>query len=45
MRLSDSEVERFRNDGFLILPSRFSAAEVEVLKAELPRLYRRGRNG
>ena len=45
MRLSDSEVERFRSDGFLILPSRFSAAAAEILKAELPRLYRRGRNG
>ena len=39
MRLNDSEVERFREDGFLILPSRFSAEEVDVLKAELPRLY------
>ena len=39
MRLDDSELERFREDGFLILPGRFSAGEVEVLKAELPRLF------
>ena len=39
MRLDDSEVERFREDGFLILPSRFSAEETEALKAELPRLF------
>ena len=24
MRLSDSEIERFREEGFLVLPSRFS---------------------
>ena len=39
MRLSDSEVGRFREDGFLLLPGRFSAEEVELLKAELPRLF------
>ena len=39
MRLHDSEVERFREDGFLILPGRFSAEEAEALKAELPRLF------
>ena len=39
MRLNDSEIERFREDGFLILPKRFSAEEVALLKAELPRLF------
>ena len=39
MRLNDSEVERFREDGFLVLPKRFSAEEVALLKAELPRLF------
>ena len=39
MRLSDSEIARFRKDGFLVLPSRFTAEEVEVLRAELPRLF------
>ena len=39
MRLHDSEIQRFREDGFLILPSRFSAEETEALKAELPRLF------
>ena len=39
MRLHDSEIERFREDGFLILPGRFSADEVAALKADLPRLF------
>ena len=39
MKLTDAHVERFRDDGFLILPSYFSKAEVEILKAELPRLF------
>ena len=39
MNLTDSQVERFRDDGFLILPSLFSVDEVEVLMAELPRLF------
>lgn len=39
MRLDDSEVRRFREDGFLILPGRFSAKETDLLKAELPRLF------
>ena len=39
MRLRDSEIERFREDGFLILPARFSSAEVEALRAELPRIF------
>ena len=39
MRLHESEIERFREDGFLILPSRFSEEEVAALKADLPRLF------
>ena len=39
MRLSASEIERFREDGFLILPSRFSEEEVAALRADLPRLF------
>ena len=39
MRLRDSEIERFREDGFLILPARFSSEEVEALRAELPRIF------
>ena len=38
-RLLDSEIERFREDGFLILPSRFSVEEVDALKADIPRLF------
>ena len=39
MKLRDAQIERFRDDGFLILPSLFSQEEVEVLNAELPRLF------
>ena len=39
MKLTDTQIARFRDDGFLILPSLFSPAEVAVLKAELPRLF------
>ena len=39
MRLVDSQVARFEDDGFLILPSLFSVAEVEALRSELPRLF------
>ncbi len=39
MKLADSQIAQFRDDGFLILPSLFSAEEVAVLKAELPRLF------
>ena len=39
MILSRAELARFEDDGFLILPSLFSAAEVEVLRSELPRLF------
>ena len=39
MKLTDSQVEQFQDDGFLILPSLFSEEEVGILKAELPRLF------
>ena len=39
MKLTVAQIERFRDDGFLILPSLFSRDEVEVLKAELPGLF------
>ena len=39
MRLTDSQIARYEEDGFLILPSLFSAEEVEALRSELPRLF------
>ena len=39
MQLTDSQIARFEEDGFLILPSLFSAEEVEALRCELPRLF------
>ncbi len=39
MKLTDTQIAQFRDDGFLILPSLFSPDEVGVLKAELPRLF------
>ena len=39
MRLSDEQLKRFDEDGFLILPGLFSAAEVERLRAQLPALF------
>jgi ectoine hydroxylase len=40
MRLTEAQIERFHQDGFLVLPNLFSADEVGVLRAALPRLYR-----
>ena len=39
MRLSDEQIGRFTEDGFLILPGWFSAAEVEVLRAAMARVF------
>ena len=39
MRLTDTQLARFHEDGFLVLPSLFSAAEVGALRSELPRLF------
>ena len=38
MRLSAQQLARFHEDGFLILPELFSAAEVGVLLDQLPGL-------
>jgi ectoine hydroxylase len=40
MRLTAAQLAEFHADGFLVLPGLFSAAEVDVLLAELPRLFR-----
>ena len=39
MQLTQAQIARFHEDGFLILPNRFSAEEVAVLRAALPRIY------
>jgi ectoine hydroxylase len=39
MRLSPEQLRHFHEDGFLILPELFSAAEVAVLRGELPALF------
>ncbi len=39
MNLSPAQLERFERDGFLILPSLFSAAEIAILSRELPALF------
>jgi ectoine hydroxylase len=36
MKLTQSHIERFRQDGFLILPNLFTPAEVAVLRAAMP---------
>jgi ectoine hydroxylase len=39
MRLSDEQVARFHDDGFLVLPGLFSRDEAGRMRAELPALY------
>ncbi len=39
MRLTDEQIERFSEDGFLILPERFSKAEVAVLRQAMARVF------
>lgn len=39
MRLTTAQLADFRAQGFLVLPALFSRAEVDVLRAELPRLF------
>jgi ectoine hydroxylase len=39
MQLSPQQLAQFQRDGFLILPELFSAAEVAVLRGELPALF------
>ncbi|NQU59241.1 MAG: phytanoyl-CoA dioxygenase family protein [Rhodospirillales bacterium] len=39
MKLSDQQIDEMNNQGFLILPERFSVEEVEMIKSRLPRLF------
>lgn len=39
MLLTNEQIERYERDGFLVLPNLFSAAEVAILRAELPALF------
>jgi ectoine hydroxylase len=39
MRLTPEQVAQFERDGYLFFPSLFTAAEIEVLTDEVPRLY------
>ena len=39
MRLSDRQLERFEEDGVLVLPALFSPEEVMLLRAQLPALF------
>ncbi|MFQ5756199.1 MAG: phytanoyl-CoA dioxygenase family protein [Acidiferrobacterales bacterium] len=39
MRLSDRQLQRFEEDGFLVLPGLFSPEEVNLLRAQLPALF------
>ena len=40
MRLTQEQLRQFEQDGFLILPQLFSAAEVEVLRTAMDRVFR-----
>jgi len=39
MKLSNHQIDDLNQQGFLILPERFSADEVELIKSRLPRLF------
>ncbi|MFQ5937852.1 MAG: phytanoyl-CoA dioxygenase family protein [Acidiferrobacterales bacterium] len=39
MKLNDTQLRRFEEDGFLILPELFSMEEVEIIRAQLPALF------
>ena len=39
MKLTAEQLERFELEGYLFFPSLFSAAEIAMLNAEVPRLY------
>lgn len=39
MRLTQEQLERFHEDGFLLLPNLFSREEVEILRGELPAIF------
>ena len=38
MRMTDAQLEQYKRDGFVIFPSLFSAAEIDLLRAETARL-------
>ncbi|MEP7244729.1 MAG: phytanoyl-CoA dioxygenase family protein [Gammaproteobacteria bacterium] len=40
MRLTEEQLQKFEQDGFLILPQLFSTAEIEVLRAGMNRAFR-----
>src|SRR5262249_18732889 len=39
MRLTAAQLADFQSQGFLILPGLFATAEVDILRAEVPRLF------
>lgn len=39
MKLSDTQLRSFHDDGFLILPQLFSTEEIELIRAQLPALF------
>ena len=39
MQLTENQLSQLDRDGFLILPNRFSVAEVDLLRARLPTLF------
>ena len=39
MKLSDQQLHDLETDGFIILPDRFTQAEVEAIRSRLPRLF------
>jgi hypothetical protein len=41
MSLTEDQLKRYENDGYLLLPQYFSTAEVEVMRAELPIVFAR----
>ncbi len=44
MKLSKMQIETFNDQGYVFLPKLFSAAEIEVLRADLPRIFSLKRN-
>src|SRR5512147_1848886 len=39
MQLSEQQLETYQKNGFLILENYFSHTELDIIKAELPRLF------
>ena len=40
MRLTPSQIERFHDHGYLVLPGLFTAQEIALLRAALPAIYK-----